>query len=74
MDKKFYEASKIVRWAVLIYDSQRNFPQPAYAGLVSGFLNACDDVGQFFNLNVLLSRFLIEVYILFDYRHSGGKS
>jgi eukaryotic translation initiation factor 2C len=46
IDKKFYEASTIVRWAVVIYDSQRNFPQPAYAGLVNGFLKACDDVGM----------------------------
>lgn len=46
IDKKFYEASTIVRWAVLIYDSQRNFPQPAYIGLVNGFLKACDDVGM----------------------------
>jgi len=46
IDKKFYEASKIVRWVVLIYDSQRNFPQPDYTRLVNGFLSACDDVGM----------------------------
>jgi len=46
IDKKFYEASKIVRWVVLIYDSQRNFPQSDYTRLVNGFLNACDDVGM----------------------------
>lgn len=51
IDKKFYEASTIVRWAVLIYDSERNFPEPAYIGLVNGFLKACDDVGQFPKLN-----------------------
>ena len=47
LDKKFYEASTIVRWAVVIYDSQRNFPLPFYQGLVNGFLKACDEVGQF---------------------------
>jgi len=46
IDKKFYEASTIVRWVVVIYDSARNFPQPAYTGLVNGFLKACDDVGM----------------------------
>lgn len=54
IDKKFYEASTIVRWVVVIYDSARNFPQPAYTGLVNGFLKACDDVGQFSNLNAYL--------------------
>ena len=46
IDKKFYEASTIVQWAIVIYDSQRNFPQWAYKGLVEGFLKACDEVGQ----------------------------
>jgi hypothetical protein len=45
IDKKFFEASKIVQWAVLIYDSQRNFPHPAYVAMVDGFLHACDEVG-----------------------------
>jgi eukaryotic translation initiation factor 2C len=46
IDKRFYEASTIVRWVVVIYDSQRNFPLPAYEGLVKGFLKACDEVGM----------------------------
>ena len=53
IDKKFYEASTIVRWVVVIYDSKRNFPQQAYTGLVDGFLRACDDVGQFSNFERL---------------------
>jgi len=45
MDKKFYQASTIVRWVVVIYDSQRNFPRPAFTESVDGFLKACDEVG-----------------------------
>lgn len=50
IDKKFYQASVIVRWAVVIYDSLRNFPKPAFEGMVNGFLTACNEVGQHFNV------------------------
>lgn len=46
IDKKFYEPGKIVRWAVIIYDSMRNFPEPAYKEMVRGFLKACGEVGK----------------------------
>jgi eukaryotic translation initiation factor 2C len=47
IDKKFYEPSTILRWAVVIYESERpdRFPRQAYAEMVNGFLKACDAVG-----------------------------
>ena len=50
IDKKFYERSTIVRWAILIYESLHSFPEPAYEGMVRGFLKACDAVGQYLNV------------------------
>lgn len=53
IDKKFYQPSKIAGWVVVIYESQRNFPKPAYEGLVKGFLKSCAAVGQYFNIYCL---------------------
>ena len=62
-----------MRWAIVIYDSQRNFPQWAYTGMVDGFLKACDDVGQFSNLDAYYLDTYRPIFSLV-YRYDGGKS
>ena len=38
---------------MVIYDSVRNFPEPAYKEMVRGFLKACGEVGKYFNVYYL---------------------
>ncbi|KAF8173272.1 argonaute-like protein [Pholiota molesta] len=45
VDKKFYKASSITVWAVVIYQDQRRFNDSAINGMVKGFQEACANVG-----------------------------
>jgi hypothetical protein len=70
IDKKFYEPSTIVRWAIVIYESSRYFPEPAFKGMVDGFLKACDAVGQHLNVIYIFYRLIFSL----AYRDKGGQS
>ncbi|KAF8179654.1 argonaute-like protein [Pholiota molesta] len=45
VDKKFYKASSITVWAVVIYQDHRRFNDSAINGMVKGFQEACANVG-----------------------------
>ena len=46
MDKKFYRPAQIVKWVVVVFESDRRFGRDRVREMIRSFVNACEAAGQ----------------------------